>query len=83
MSETLKTAFEMLERKIVALGEEKNRLTNLLRESEERNESLQGEFGAYRQNSEQENGRLAADNALLSEKLSKLISRVESMKQNM
>ncbi len=83
MSETLQTAFEMLERKIVALGEEKNRLTTALKEFEEKYDALQGEFGAYRQNSEQENGRLAADNALLSEKLSKLISRVESMKQNM
>lgn len=83
MSETLQTAFETLERKIVALGEEKNRLTAALKESEEKYEALQGDFGAYRQNSEQENGRLAADNALLSEKLNKLISRVESMKQNM
>lgn len=83
MSETLQTAFETLDKKIVALGEEKNRLTNALRESEERYEALQGEFGAYRQNSEQENRRLAADNALLSDKLNKLISRVESMKQNM
>lgn len=83
MSETLQTAFETLEKKIVALGEEKNRLTNALKESEEKYETLQGEFGVYRQNSEQENGRLVADNALLSEKLNKLISRVESMKQNM
>lgn len=83
MSETLQAAFETLEKKIVALGEEKNHLTNVLRESEEKYESLQAEFGAYRQNAEQENGRLTADNALLSEKLNKLISRVESMKQNM
>ena len=83
MSETLQTAFETLEKKIVALGEEKNRLTKALRESQDQYEALQAEFGAYRQNSEQENGRLAADNALLSEKLNKLISRVESMKQNM
>ncbi len=83
MSETLNTAFETLERKIIALGEEKNRLATALQESKERFVSLEGEFSVYRQTSEQENARLAADNALLSEKLNKLLSRVESMKQNM
>lgn len=82
MSETLKTTFEMFERKIIALGEEKNRFANALKESEERYQSFQVEFGNYKQTIEQENARLAADNALLSEKLSKLISRVESMNQN-
>lgn len=83
MSETLQAAFDALERKIIALGEEKNQLKRALRESEERYETLQMDFGTYKQNIELENGRLTADNALLSDKLSKLISRVESMKQNM
>ncbi|MHC5226425.1 hypothetical protein [Ignatzschineria sp. LJL83] len=83
MSETLQTAFDALERKIIALGEEKNQLKNALRESEARYETLQLDFGSYKQNIELENGRLTADNALLSDKLSKLISRVESMKQNL
>ncbi len=82
MSETLKTAFDALERKIIALGEEKNRFAEALKESEARNEALQVDFGSYKQTMEQENARLAADNALLSEKLNKLISRVESMTQN-
>ncbi len=83
MSEPLKTAFETLERKIIALGEEKNRLATALREAEDKHEALQLDFGTHRQTTAQENARLAADNALLSDKLNKLISRVESMKQNM
>lgn len=83
MSDTLKTAFETLEKKMVTLGEQKQQLVTQLQESEAKNEALQLEFGAYRQNMEQENTRLVADNALLSEKLNKLVSRVESMSQNM
>lgn len=82
MSETLKTAFDALERKITALGEEKNRFANALKTSEEQYQSLQGDFTSFKQSMEQENARLAAENALLSEKLNKLISRVESMNQN-
>ena len=83
MSETLKTAFDALERKIIALGEEKNRFAEALKESEARNEALVSDFGNYKQAIEQEYARLVANNALLSEKLNKLVSRVESMKQNM
>ncbi|GGZ85580.1 hypothetical protein GCM10007161_16900 [Ignatzschineria indica] len=83
MSDTLKTAFETLEKKMVTLGEQKQQLVTQLQEAEEKYENLQLEFGTYRQNMEQENARLVADNALLSEKLNKLVSRVESMSQNM
>lgn len=83
MSDTLKTAFETLEKKMVTLGEQKQQLVIQLQEAEEKYENLQLEFGTYRQNMEQENARLVADNALLSEKLNKLVSRVESMSQNM
>lgn len=83
MSDTLKAAFETLEKKMVTLGEHKQQLVTQLQEAEEKYENLQLEFGTYRQNMEQENARLVADNALLSEKLNKLVSRVESMSQNM
>lgn len=83
MSDTLKTAFETLEKKMVTLGEQKQQLVTQLQEAEDKYENLQLEFGTYRQNMEQENARLVADNALLSEKLNKLVSRVESMSQNM
>ncbi|MDM1545241.1 hypothetical protein HX037_05010 [Ignatzschineria indica] len=83
MSDTLKAAFETLEKKMVTLGEQKQQLVTQLQEAEEKYENLQLEFGTYRQNMEQENARLVADNALLSEKLNKLVSRVESMSQNM
>ena len=83
MSDTLKTAFETLEKKMVTLGEQKQQLVTQLQEAEEKYENLQLEFGTYRHNMEQENARLVADNALLSEKLNKLVSRVESMSQNM
>lgn len=83
MSDTLKAAFETLEKKATTLGEQKQQLVTQLQEAEEKYENLQLEFGTYRQNMEQENARLVADNALLSEKLNKLVSRVESMSQNM
>ena len=82
MSETLKTAIDTLERKITALGEEKNRFAEALKASEAQYQTLQADFANYKQAMEQENARLSADNALLSEKLNKLISRVESMSQN-
>lgn len=82
MSETLKTAFDTLERKITALGEEKNRFAEALQASEAQYQALQVDFANFKQGMEQENARLSADNALLSEKLNKLISRVESMSQN-
>lgn len=83
MSETVKAAFDMLEKKILALGTKKNELKAALQEEKDRNVALQADMAAYKQTVEQENSRLVADNALLSEKLNKLISRVESMQQNM
>ncbi|WP_026878154.1 hypothetical protein WMO13_08370 [Ignatzschineria larvae DSM 13226] len=83
MSETVKAAYDMLEKKIIALGSQKNELKVALQEEKDRNAALQADMAAYKQTVEQENSRLVADNALLSEKLNKLISRVESMQQNM
>ncbi len=83
MSDTVKAAFDMLEKKIVALGTQKKELQTALQEEKDRNAALQAEMAAYKETVEQENSRLAADNALLSEKINKLLSRVESMQQNM
>lgn len=82
MSEMLNKAFETLEAKAMALLEEKERLQAEIKELREAREALQVELGTLQQDYQQESSRLTASNALLSDKLSKLVARLESMQQN-
>lgn len=78
----LDKVFKTLESKALNLVEEKARLEEEIRSLREAREALQVELGSLQQQFQQENGRLSASNALLSDKLSKLVARLESMQQN-